>query len=738
MDDWANSRGQRSDYVSYLLRLWRDDGSEGTASRQPTAPWRGSLENPHTGQRLGFASLEALFDYLQEETGAVAASQEQGHASKISPKPGTLVAVTGICLLVLLIACCVPVGARDAAAQVAPSSPTSKTLGVAAGIGAAGRAVSSQRGESNNMPGPAGIQVALSASHATTSWDERDPAREKFNLPLLTLHQGRAATPAVQRTLMISITGLAGGSEIVIEALSHHKDVRMGEPHRTIMRFVLPNRPCTVADPCVVEWTLDPDTMPSDLYYLSMRTGAGATLCENTRRPAFVILDTWDIGLVASQGPTYTARVYYGTLFPFAKGQSDRTARLSSEQVTDFIEQQFLPIIADIWRIQAEEWGFGDPMHPAWDGDDVLEVIITPPPFALFDGTGTYSVLADEQGRPYPERRIWWLSTSDSFGDYASLADGYKAVFAHEFFHLMQWNVLLNTGRATSYWQYAFIEGQGMFVPSAQYPELALHRDDLAAEQSLFAARASGYLARRLNGSWREMETDGEHRYDAALYWRFLFEAYGDMDVVRLALEEMARHYNPDILMGLGPAINATFARLGGPYHDFQESLIAFSRANYALRLENGRCAVMGPSECAGRYYDPELMYGHPVLETHIQYDGFGRAYKGAIPSSYGMDFLEVGLDAPMLGQPLTIRFQGTGDVARFNLQVWRLKWGEEGPRAVTPQPEVVGQEPDGAYVYHIPALDMTAYDRLALIITRLDSDESVDPVGAYHITIGS
>jgi hypothetical protein len=133
-------------------------------------------------------------------------------------------------------------------------------------------------------------------------------------------------------------------------------------------------------------------------------------------------------------------------------------------------------------------------------------------------------------------------------------------------------------------------------------------------------------------------------------------------------------------------------------------------------------------------------MYDHPVLETHIQYDGFGRTYKGDVPSSYGMDFLEIGLDAPTHGQPLTVRFQGDGDsgAARFNLQVWRLKWGETGPRAVTPQPEVVGRGPDGAYVYHIPAVDTTTYDRLALIITRLDSDEAIDPVGAYRVTIES
>jgi hypothetical protein len=51
------------DYYSYLLRLWRTTGAGETA-------WRASLENPHTGERTGFPSLEALFCHLQEQIGA--------------------------------------------------------------------------------------------------------------------------------------------------------------------------------------------------------------------------------------------------------------------------------------------------------------------------------------------------------------------------------------------------------------------------------------------------------------------------------------------------------------------------------------------------------------------------------------------------------------------------------------------------------------------------------------------
>ena len=48
-------------YLAYMLRLWQV-GDE----REPV--WRASLESPHTGERHGFASLEALFAFLEEHT----------------------------------------------------------------------------------------------------------------------------------------------------------------------------------------------------------------------------------------------------------------------------------------------------------------------------------------------------------------------------------------------------------------------------------------------------------------------------------------------------------------------------------------------------------------------------------------------------------------------------------------------------------------------------------------------
>jgi len=61
-------------YRSYLLRLWRSD--------QNAAAWQASLECPLTGQRWVFASLHAMYAYLD---GLAAEVQPDAHSAPIYP-----------------------------------------------------------------------------------------------------------------------------------------------------------------------------------------------------------------------------------------------------------------------------------------------------------------------------------------------------------------------------------------------------------------------------------------------------------------------------------------------------------------------------------------------------------------------------------------------------------------------------------------------------------------------------
>lgn len=53
---------QERPYIAYLLRLWQVPG-------RARAIWRASLEDPHTGERVGFASLEHVVAFLEAQIG---------------------------------------------------------------------------------------------------------------------------------------------------------------------------------------------------------------------------------------------------------------------------------------------------------------------------------------------------------------------------------------------------------------------------------------------------------------------------------------------------------------------------------------------------------------------------------------------------------------------------------------------------------------------------------------------
>ncbi len=50
----------KTTYLSYLLRLWRDSDTRNV--------WRVALECAHTGERWGFAGLDDLLGFLRQKT----------------------------------------------------------------------------------------------------------------------------------------------------------------------------------------------------------------------------------------------------------------------------------------------------------------------------------------------------------------------------------------------------------------------------------------------------------------------------------------------------------------------------------------------------------------------------------------------------------------------------------------------------------------------------------------------
>jgi hypothetical protein len=106
------------------------------------------------------------------------------------------------------------------------------------------------------------------------------------------------------------------------------------------------------------------------------------------------------------------------------------------------------------------------------------------------------------------------------------------------------------------------------------------------------------------------------------------------------------------------------------------------------------------------------------------------------------MDFVEVSLYPTLNGQPAVITVEDEGDgldpgsVTQLGVRIWKLGSRRAERYPVTPGPEPVPQGEGGARVYRIASLDTTTYDRLAILITRLDAHETADPVGGYRITV--
>jgi hypothetical protein len=219
------------------------------------------------------------------------------------------------------------------------------------------------------------------------------------------------------------------------------------------------------------------------------------------------------------------------------------------------------------------------------------------------------------------------------------------------------------------------------------------------------------------------------------------------MAVVRRALTTL---YSGDIvdiassddLVGTLPQVmDRALAGSTCPFQTHRESLAAFARALYGLRLAGGRCAAPGiPAGCG--FYDSHHQYLDPALST-IPYAGARQEHRDGIAGSFGIDLIEVALDPAADGQPLAIELYGPpGAGARFDLQLLPLLDSGEGgkPRRVPLEHAAAGMpsrsDPNGRHVYLIPAIDTTRCNRLGLIVTRLDAQETSDPVGEYTVLL--
>ncbi len=614
---------------------------------------------------------------------------------------------------------------------------------------------------------------------------------EVKEIPYLVLYRNGVLTDPTERTLTIKVVGIqvpTRGVTVTLEVETQHIDPDLlGKTSQRISvwresKWIDNRAGTTLKDTTVLfehEFSgtfgenMGASTTPSDYYRYKVSVfEAGRSLAEPVltieEEFAFLLESQWIAQLpeVREDSPNAAPDelvIYYCDMFPFQRSVPDESTRLPRGEIHDYIQNDLMPAMLEAYQIQSNDWGF------VWYGEwyssrpetdvDRLSVALTKND-TWFHGHS-------------PERGNSWISINVDGGFnafYETLTDGLISSFHHELFHNLQRNISLDLGGDHDFdgkedvWRF-FTEGMAVFASSVGMPQVQFSQTTkpraYLAEANKFVA-GSGSHEGEINTSYKTM-----FPYRSAIYWRYLYEKCGGMtggkvdpaigmQVIRDILMVLYNKSAVDIqtsadLVKVVPVIlDQALEGSNCPFKTYKDSLIAFAGAIYALGLADGRCIEPGiPSGCG--FYDPNRLYAAPLHDT-IQYNPVGVIYPTqnqtnqpsvGIPSSFGMDFVEVILLPEHDGKPLTITFSGAPQaVAEFNVEIWKLNNAEGSAH---PQPmgalttisdNVSNLSNDDGWVYTLSEVDTSEFDRLALIITRVDNQENLDPRGEYKIII--
>ncbi len=437
--------------------------------------------------------------------------------------------------------------------------------------------------------------------------------------------------------------------------------------------------------------------------------------------------------------------IYFTDMFPLQSNPYDAATRLPRGSVRAYYQDELVPGLVEAVRQQSNDWVF--PWHPTWKN------------YRLEESSDQLSIAFTQSG-------TWYHGSAPSNAhagiiinvegserlDYTNLTSWVLSAFHHELFHNLQRDLNLDAGGngdvdgEKEAWEY-IAEGTAVMASSVGRSDTEFAQDSgkgaYLSEANIFLA-GDGIYSDDLNTSYAEMRP-----YHAALYWRFVYErssglATGEEDIavgMQVIQRTLRTIYgqggldlnDPELVRDLPAVMDAVFANIpNSPFKSFEDSLIQFSRSVYALRLAEGRYTA-GNSAGYG-FYDPHKVYHEPPV-VEAAYEGFEQTIRGEIPSSYGMDFIEIALNQGNTSDGMRVEFNSAAQAAaRFNVEVWQLS--TKGGR-LQKLSEVSGEAMnEGAIVFSVPANALAHTSRLAVIITRLDAGESIDPVGAYTLNV--
>lgn len=595
-------------------------------------------------------------------------------------------------------------------------------------------------------------------------------------IPHLVLNRNGVPTPGFERTLQVSVGNLTvprSGMYVQLVIETQHGDpdldrrnnikIRVRKETRFVpydaltqqgasVRFVVTFDPITELPHKIIK-------TPTDYYRyrITVTDTLGNELQTYVGDYAFLMENQWRVPLpqVLEMTPGAAPEellVYYYDMMPFQPNLKDPDSQIPRQAVDRYIQTELIPAMVEAFRRQSNTWGF--PWYEEWRNYRSDE-----DPKALSVALGERDIWfhgeAPELGHSMISIRV-----DGTAGEYDNLTDGLMSTFHHELFHNQQHNMSLHFGSdglvsgKEEAWK-PFSEGTAVFASSVGQPTVQF---EATAQLRSYLKRANAFIGSEgaigggLNQSYKDIP------YQTALYWRFLYENCGGisdtgedpatgMQVIRHVLETLYKgeiiqiNSSTDVAKAfpliLDDALQATPACV---FHSYEESLIEFARAIYRLRLEDGRCSdLTRRSSCALTY--PHQLYARPPVDRYSIIAGAATEINGAIPSSYGIDFIELELSSSLEDKTLKLHFTDNSDPGlTFHMQVLKTRSvgqdDETESRSVQIGEPISKQMNYGSVIVELEDLSTDEFDGLGLIITRMDPYEEKETTGAYSIQV--
>lgn len=600
--------------------------------------------------------------------------------------------------------------------------------------------------------------------------EENNAAPQDREIPHLVLNRNGVLTPGYKRTLVVSVSNLAvpsSGMYVQLTIETQHGDPDLGGGEKNTLQIwretnFVPYTALTQEGVSAnFNITFDRFTKlqnkmiltPTDYYRYRVVVSdpSGNILREISEDYAFLMENQWRVPLpnVLEASPNAAPEallIYFYDMIPFQTNLRDPYTQIPRQEVQRYIQTELIPAMVEAFRIQSDLWEL--PWYREWFNYRSEE-----DPKTLSVALGEHRVWFHGEA-PSLGHAMISIRVDGSVGEYERLTDGIMSIFHHELFHNHQRNISLHFGSQgfiagkEKAWQ-VFSEGTAVLASSVGQPNVEFEQTKGLRS---YLKRANAFIGSEgtygggLNKSYKKIP------YQTAIYWRFLYEKCGGLDsgqenpaagmrVIRIALETLYKgeivdiNSSTDVAGSLPRIMDHALANTPScPFESYEESLAHFARAIYMLRLEDGRCNTLDNSQECG-FYDPHGLYPTPPVESISSLMPPITSATGNIPASYGIDFMQVMPGSPAEGKSLKIVFD-SAHTSDFNIEVWKIRNLENddvtSERFPFADDSVSSRTKNGHLMIGIN--NMNEFDRLALIITRMDPNEEEDGMGSYEI----